>query len=144
MVVMTPAGTPRRTSSAFTASARRTDRRKLYAAEPDVSVKPVATMRVDPVFLKSSAAVAMIRRASGVSVALFQSKNTRNFFISWRRGRRRWSRHRLRRHRRRRHGFGLREELIGRSHFLRKAGGRQQERAGHGNDISTHAEILLL
>src|SRR3954462_3340559 len=70
-------GTPLRTSSAATVSARRIDRRWLYCGVPEVSVYPFTSMRVYCTRVEFSAASRMIWRARSVSVALSQSKNTR-------------------------------------------------------------------
>src|SRR5512144_1433699 len=75
---MLVAGTPSLTISAWTASARRTERPRLYFGEPERSVKPVTFTAFAPVALAWATASAMIFFASAVSVDLFQSKNTKN------------------------------------------------------------------
>ena len=66
-VTMSVAGTPRRTSSSATASARRCDSSRLYSAEPEVSVWPVAVIRA-----VAGAAVVLRRLGDDLPVGLAQ------------------------------------------------------------------------
>ena len=70
-------GTPWRTSSAATASARRCDRRWLYCGVPERSAWPATSIRVVCTRREFCAASAMIWRARSVRSARSQSKKTR-------------------------------------------------------------------
>ena len=73
---MAPAGTPSRSSSARTASARRADSFRLKAGEPVRSALPTSESRAEPVLRNDRAASSTTFRPSGGSSARFQAKNT--------------------------------------------------------------------